>query len=135
MKLIDDSDCDESMKRRVTVDGETPGALWHIYDACDADKIRDLLNKVALEQGMELEPYHDPIHDQQFYLDRSLRKRLADEYDVHGYAILQCEGDAVFIPAGAPHQVREDKSAISLLNNHHPHYTHDVMFYYFRFKT
>lgn len=54
---------------------------------------------------MELEPYHDPIHDQQFYLDRKLRQRLADEYGVHGYTILQCEGDAVFIPAGAPHQV------------------------------
>lgn len=54
---------------------------------------------------MELEPYHDPIHDQQFYLDKNLRKRLADEYGVHGYPVIQCEGDAVFIPAGAPHQV------------------------------
>ena len=54
---------------------------------------------------MELEPYHDPIHDQQFYLDSNLRQRLADEYGVHGYPILQCVGDAVFIPAGAPHQV------------------------------
>lgn len=61
--------------------------------------------QVALELGMELEPYHDPIHDQQFYLDRKLRQRLADEYGVYGYPVLQCEGDAVFIPAGAPHQV------------------------------
>ena len=48
MRLIDDSDCDDLMKRRITEDGETPGALWHIYDACDADKMRDLLNKVRL---------------------------------------------------------------------------------------
>lgn len=48
MKLIDDSDCDELMKRRITEDGETAGALWHIYDACDADKMRDLLNKVRV---------------------------------------------------------------------------------------
>lgn len=46
MKLIDESDCDEVMKKRVTGGGEVPGALWHIYDACDADKMRDLLNKV-----------------------------------------------------------------------------------------
>lgn len=106
MKLIEASDCDELSKSRVTENGETPGALWHIYDAQDADKMRDLLNKVALELGMELEPYHDPIHDQQFYLDRKLRQRLAEEYGVYGYPVLQCEGDAVFIPAGAPHQVQ-----------------------------
>lgn len=49
MKLIEDSDCDDIMKRRITEDGETPGALWHIYDACDADKMRDLLNKVSYQ--------------------------------------------------------------------------------------
>lgn len=83
-----------------------PGALWHIYHATDADKIRDLLNKVAIERGTRLEPHHDPIHDQSWYLDADLRKRLYKEYDVTGYAIVQCLGDAVFIPAGAPHQVR-----------------------------
>ena len=34
-----------------------------------------------------------------------MRKRLKAEYDVTGFAICQCLGDAVFIPAGAPHQV------------------------------
>lgn len=82
-----------------------PGALWHIYTARDADKIRDLLNKVALERGARLEPHHDPIHDQSWYLDGPLRERLYKEYAVEGYAIVQCLGDAVFIPAGAPHQV------------------------------
>ncbi|KAI8421607.1 hypothetical protein MSG28_009618, partial [Choristoneura fumiferana] len=32
--------------------------------------------------------------------------RLYREYGVEGYAVLQCPGDAVFVPAGAPHQVR-----------------------------
>ena len=71
----------------------------------DADKIRDLLNKVAIASGDKLEPHHDPIHDQSWYLDRALRERLYKEYAVEGYSILQCMGDAVFIPAGAPHQV------------------------------
>ncbi|KAL6954773.1 Lysine-specific demethylase 3B [Sarracenia purpurea var. burkii] len=82
-----------------------PGALWHIYAARDADKIRDLLNKVAIERGARLEPNHDPIHDQSWYLDGTLRERLKKEYEVEGYAILQCLGDAVFVPAGTPHQV------------------------------
>lgn len=36
--------CELTLKR--AKDGERPGALWHIFDAQDADKIRDLLNKV-----------------------------------------------------------------------------------------
>ena len=59
-----------------------------------------------MERKIHLEPNQDPIHDQSWYLDRDLRKRLMDEYDVCGYPIIQCLGDAVFIPAGAPHQVK-----------------------------
>lgn len=50
-------------------------------------------------------PGTDPIHDQCFYLTADLRKRLLEEYGVQGYTIAQCVGDAIFIPAGAPHQV------------------------------
>ena len=64
-----------------------------------------MLNKVALEKGRRLEPNTDPIHDQHVYLDSKLRKRLYAEYGVMGYSIPQCQGDVVFIPAGAPHQV------------------------------
>lgn len=32
-------------------------------------KIRDRLYKVAIERGIELEPNHDPIHDQKWYMD------------------------------------------------------------------
>ncbi len=47
----------------------------------------------------------DPIHDQLIYLDFDLRQRLYNEYGVKGWAVAQCVGDAIFIPAGAPHQV------------------------------
>ena len=105
LKAMDDAGCCELTKRRIKQDGEKPGALWHIFDPEDADKIRDLLNKVAKERGETIEPHHDPIHDQSWYLDEMLRKRLLEEYNVTGYTIVQCMGDAVFIPAGAPHQV------------------------------
>lgn len=80
--------------------------IRHIFAPRDANKIRDLLNKVAIERGERLEPSHDAIHDQSWYLDSKLRERLYKEYGVEGYPIAQCLGDAVFIPAGAPHQVR-----------------------------
>lgn len=61
---------------------------------------------MAIERGERLEPSHDAIHDQSWYLDNILRERLSKEYGVEGYPIVQCLGDAIFIPAGAPHQVR-----------------------------
>lgn len=107
-KAIDDACSDMLTRRRVRETTELPGALWHIYAARDADKIRDLLNKVAIERGARLEPHHDPIHDQSWYLDAPLRERLYKEYAVEGYPIVQCLGDAIFIPAGAPHQVNNE---------------------------
>lgn len=84
MKAIDDAGCDMLTRRRVRENGEIPGALWHIYAASDADKIRDMLNLVAIENGKKLEPHHDPIHDQSFYLDGPLRQRLYRDYGVEG---------------------------------------------------
>ncbi|XP_033118335.1 uncharacterized protein LOC117117954 isoform X2 [Anneissia japonica] len=109
---IDQSTCDELTKKRVRDKTERPGALWHIFRAVDADKIRDMLRKVSKEQGEEFPSDHDPIHDQSFYLDKKLLDRLKKDYGVQGWAIVQCMGDAVFIPAGAPHQVHNLHSCI-----------------------
>uniref|UniRef100_A0A182R1A2 [histone H3]-dimethyl-L-lysine(9) demethylase n=1 Tax=Anopheles farauti TaxID=69004 RepID=A0A182R1A2_9DIPT len=114
VELIDAEDCDYLTRQRVRQRKELPGALWHIYHAQDADKIRALLNKIELERGGTIKPNHDPIHDQKWYLDRNMRKRLQQEYAVEGYAIVQCAGDAIFIPAGAPHQVRNLHNCIKV---------------------
>lgn len=114
VRAIDEAGCDSITKRRVREVHELPGALWQIYDAHDADKIRDFLNKVAKERGEIIEPDHDSIHDQSWYLDEELRDRLLKEYGVQGYTIVQCMGDAIFIPAGAPHQVRNLHSCIKV---------------------
>ncbi|XP_069507689.1 lysine-specific demethylase 3B [Ambystoma mexicanum] len=114
LKTIDEGDVDEVTKQRIHKGKEKPGALWHIYAAKDAEKIRELLRKVGEEQGQENPPDHDPIHDQSWYLDQCLRKRLHEEYGVQGWAIVQFLGDAVFIPAGAPHQVHNLYSCIKV---------------------
>uniref|UniRef100_A0A182SRE1 [histone H3]-dimethyl-L-lysine(9) demethylase n=1 Tax=Anopheles maculatus TaxID=74869 RepID=A0A182SRE1_9DIPT len=114
VELIDSEDCDYLTRQRIRERKELPGALWHIYHAQDADKIRALLNKIELERGGTIKPNHDPIHDQKWYLDRNMRKRLQQEYRVEGYAIVQCSGDAIFIPAGAPHQVRNLHNCIKV---------------------
>uniref|UniRef100_A0A7N5ZUW2 Lysine-specific demethylase n=1 Tax=Anabas testudineus TaxID=64144 RepID=A0A7N5ZUW2_ANATE len=114
MTTIEEGDVDEMTKRRVYEGNEKPGALWHIYAAKDAEKIRELLRKVGEEQGQENPPDHDPIHDQSWYLDQVLRRRLYEEYGVQGWSIVQFLGDAVFIPAGAPHQVHNLYSCIKV---------------------
>ncbi|KAK1804311.1 hypothetical protein P4O66_020320 [Electrophorus voltai] len=92
---IEEGDVDEMTKRRIYEGKERPGALWHIYAAKDAEKIRELLRKVGEEQGQENPPDHDPIHDQSWYLDQVLRRRLYEEYGVQGWSIVQFLGDAV----------------------------------------
>lgn len=114
LQVIEEAGCDDLTMRRIYVDGEIPGALWHIYHASDADSIRDLLIKVSVEHGTPLEQFSDPIHDQSHYLDEYLRERLYREYGVKGYTIVQYYGDAVFIPAGAPHQVRNLHNCIKV---------------------
>ena len=37
---------------------------------------------------------------------------------MRGWPIVQCEGDAVFIPAGAPHQVRNLQSCIKIAEDY-----------------
>ncbi|XP_062558286.1 uncharacterized protein LOC134223163 isoform X3 [Armigeres subalbatus] len=106
LDAIDSDECDVFTRQRIRDKADLPGALWHIYHAKDADKIRSLLHKIEVERGGSIKANHDPIHDQKWYLDANLRRRLKQEYNVEGYSIVQCSGDAIFIPAGAPHQVR-----------------------------
>ncbi|XP_037875429.1 probable JmjC domain-containing histone demethylation protein 2C isoform X2 [Bombyx mori] len=103
-RAAEEAGVDVLSRRRARL--KPPAALWHIYAAKDADKIRDFLVRAELDRGARPRPQHDPVHDQTWYLDAALRERLYREYGVEGYAILQCPGDAVFVPAGAPHQVR-----------------------------
>ncbi|XP_068131416.1 lysine-specific demethylase 3A [Hyperolius riggenbachi] len=114
MRTVQDGDADELTIKRFVEFKEKPGALWHIYAAKDTEKIRQFLKKIAEEQGQENPPDHDPIHDQSWYLDSILRKRLLQEHGVQGWAIVQFLGDAVFIPAGAPHQVHNLYSCIKV---------------------
>lgn len=97
-RAILESDADAANIDRVIRDGEVPGAIWHIYEATDADRIRDFLLKIANEKGFKVAEDHDVIHDQNWYLDAELRTRLHAEYGVKGYAIVQCLGDCIILP-------------------------------------
>ncbi|KAI9330901.1 hypothetical protein DFJ73DRAFT_648202, partial [Zopfochytrium polystomum] len=92
-------------------------AVWDIYPAWASNTIREFLRRVAAEQaalrGLDLK-ICDPVHDQYFYLDASMRRRLWTECGVRGWRIMQRVGDAVFVPAGCAHQVRNYVSCVKV---------------------
>ena len=103
-KLIAESSIE--VQERAKNPKNIPGALWHIFSADDSPKIRRFIRKYHEETNTPVKETSDPIHDQSIYLDQELRRRLAEEYGVAGWEIIQFVGDSVFIPAGAPHQVK-----------------------------
>lgn len=84
----------------------TPGrAAWDIFKAEDSQKIRQFLWTKFASQGEQR--MNDPIHTQQYYLTDAMLKELYDTMGVASFRIYQRPGDAIFIPAGCAHQVRQ----------------------------
>uniref|UniRef100_A0ABI7YEX4 JmjC domain-containing protein n=1 Tax=Felis catus TaxID=9685 RepID=A0ABI7YEX4_FELCA len=106
LKKFEEEDLDDVLRKRLKDSSEIPGALWHIYAGKDIDKIREFLQKISKEQGLEVLPEHDPIRDQSWYVNRKLRQRLLEEYGVRTCTLIQFLGDAIVLPAGALHQVK-----------------------------
>ncbi|KAJ7141899.1 Clavaminate synthase-like protein [Mycena crocata] len=84
-------------------------AAWDIFRAEDSDNIKDF---IRLTFGME--EGQDPVHRQQIYLDDDLRRQLYHKCSVKSYRIYQRSGEAVFIPAGCAHQVRNLSDCIKV---------------------
>ncbi|XP_073296421.1 lysine-specific demethylase JMJ27-like isoform X2 [Primulina huaijiensis] len=97
------------------VDG---GALWDIFRRQDVPKLEEYVRKHYKEfrhiYGNPLPQIVHPIHDQTVYLTREHKRKLKEEYGIEPWTFIQKLGDAVFIPAGCPHQVRNLKSCIKV---------------------
>ncbi|KAJ7487749.1 Clavaminate synthase-like protein [Mycena galericulata] len=89
-------------------DGSEGRAAWDLFRAHDSDKLRLFLRRKFSLEGL------DPIHSQQVYLDDDARQELLRDYGVKSYRVYQTAGQAIFIPAGCAHQVRNLSDCIKV---------------------
>ncbi|KAK9280000.1 hypothetical protein L1049_013684 [Liquidambar formosana] len=94
------------------------GAVWDIFRKQDVPKLLEYLKKHWKEfrhiNNLPVNSVVHSIHDQTFFLDEKHKKQLKEEYDVEPWTFEQYLGEAVFIPAGCPHQVRNRQSCIKV---------------------
>ncbi|XP_009780310.1 lysine-specific demethylase JMJ25-like [Nicotiana sylvestris] len=97
---------------------ECGGAVWDIFRRQDVPKLTEYLQKHWREfrhiNNAPVTSVIHPIHDQTFYLNEKHKKQLKEEFNVEPWTFEQYLGEAVFIPAGCPHQVRNRQSCIKV---------------------
>ncbi|KAL5849181.1 hypothetical protein ACOSQ4_007194 [Xanthoceras sorbifolium] len=94
------------------------GAVWDIFRRQDVPKLIEFLKKHKNEfrhtNGLPVTSVIHPVHDQTLFLSDRHKKQLKEEFNVEPWTFEQHLGEAVFIPAGCPHQVRNRQSCIKV---------------------
>ncbi|CAM8979156.1 unnamed protein product [Rhodiola kirilowii] len=115
---MDQADCVDGTTQGEPLDASDEGAIWDIFRREDVQKLQQYLKKHHKEfRHIYCNPVPQvvhPIHDQTFYLSTEHKKKLREECGIEPWTFVQRVGDAVFIPAGCPHQVRNVKSCIKV---------------------
>ncbi|KVI01041.1 JmjC domain-containing protein [Cynara cardunculus var. scolymus] len=113
---------------------DTHGALWDVFRRQDVPKLVEYLRKYSNELKeshsspekvssfinifntiFQIDRVVHPVLDESFYLDAFHKRKLKEEFDVEPWTFEQHIGEAVFIPAGCPYQVKKIKSCVNLV--------------------
>ena len=103
MDLLKSSGCDEELVKAAESSSKRPGALWHVFQPRDAEKIKQFVNKNIKDPKKKPK---DPLWIGTMYLKEKMLEKLKTEHDVIPWTFVQCDGDAVIIPSGSPYQVK-----------------------------
>ncbi|KAM3356871.1 putative protein isoform X1 [Capsicum galapagoense] len=110
--------CDDLKDRCEGFEEADGGALWDVFRRQDVPKLEEYLRKHFREfrhiYGSPLPLAVHPIFDETFYLSTEHKKRVKEEYGIEPWTFVQKLGEAVFVPAGRPHQVRNLKCCINV---------------------
>lgn len=94
------------------------GAEWDVFRRQDIPKLLEYIAKHMDEFNYSCDLQKNvvhPIFDGSFYLDATHKLRLKEEFDIEPWTFNQCLGEAVFIPAGCPYQIKNIKSCVSVV--------------------
>lgn len=94
-----------------------PGALWDVFRRQDVPMLNKYLasnwEELTISSQAMLSVKH-PIYDQAVYLREHHKRVLKDQYGIEPWTFEQHIGEAVFIPAGCPFQVKNLQSTVQL---------------------
>ncbi|ESQ37770.1 hypothetical protein EUTSA_v10029199mg, partial [Eutrema salsugineum] len=94
------------------------GAVWDIFRREDVPKLIQYLKRHTQEfhhiNNQIVKSVDHPIHDQTMFLNESQKNQLKEEFDIEPWTFEQHLGEAVFIPAGCPYQVKNRQSCIKV---------------------
>ncbi|OMO68776.1 hypothetical protein CCACVL1_19834 [Corchorus capsularis] len=97
-----DKDEDEKM--------EDQGACWDIFRREDAQKLNEYVRMYWKDFGKTETVISDsvicPLYDESVYLNEHHKRKLREEFGVVPWSFEQHFGQAIFVPAGCPFQVR-----------------------------
>ena len=117
---------EEEAEESIRDDEEFPeGARWDIFRREDVPALTEWLHwkwnrgELALQttsnkRHAKSARLNHPIHDQTIFLTSADLKSLATDAGVRPWSFVQRLGDAVFIPAGCPHQVRNLRNCLKV---------------------
>ncbi|KAJ7177326.1 Clavaminate synthase-like protein [Mycena crocata] len=97
------------MHAEVLPNGKPGGATWDIFRAEDAQQIRHFLRSEFPNRQVD-----DPIHGQEVFITDELLLRMHQTCGVKSYRVHQKVGEAIMIPAGCAHQVRNLSDCIKV---------------------
>ncbi|XLT74249.1 hypothetical protein HN873_030675 [Arachis hypogaea] len=111
-------EAEKAQEQEKSTSDASDGALWDIFRREDIPKLQEYLkNHFGEFRHVYCSPLTQiihPIHDQTMYLTEYHKRKLKEEYGIEPWTFVQRLGEAVFIPAGCPHQVRNLKSCIKV---------------------
>lgn len=93
------------------------GAIWDVFLRKDVPKLNEYLKVHEKEFTLGSQPANlvlHPVYDQAVFLNDKHKRILKEEFGIEPWTFKQHVGEAVFIPAGCPFQVRNLQSSVQL---------------------
>ncbi|PRQ42227.1 putative transcription factor interactor and regulator C3H-WRC/GRF family [Rosa chinensis] len=111
--------CEQSEKEGDDISQKThPGVFWDVFRRKDVPKLTEYLRIHGEEFGKLKSETNNfvtrPLYDETLFLNENHKRKLKEEFGVEPWSFEQNLGQAVFIPAGCPFQVRNLQSTVQL---------------------